>query len=147
MKKKFAIEDMLKEFLSQKGASTQEELCEKFISLGIPMTQSSISRWLRKIRAVKVHGKEGCRYVLPESSEEFKLCFLVSSVRYNLFMIVIRTAPGSASWVAGILDKQFPKEILGTLAGDDTIFIAPAKDQNLPDLAQTLANFLQVSCA
>ncbi|WP_201456981.1 arginine repressor [Chlamydia sp. 17-3921] len=145
MKKKLAIEEVLKKILIKEGASTQEELCEKFSTLGISMTQSSISRWLRRIQAVKIRGDEGYRYALPENVEEAKACFLVLSIRYNTFMVVIRTAPGSASWVAGLLDKRFSEEILGTLAGDDTIFVAPVREKQPSLLAEILANFLQVS--
>ncbi|ANH78958.1 arginine repressor [Candidatus Chlamydia sanziniae] len=139
------IDRILKEILSREGAATQEELCAKLSALGIAMTQSSVSRWLRKIQAVKVPGEYGgARYTLPVSSEDPKMCHLVLSIRYNASLIVIHTAPGSASWIAGLLDQGLKEQILGTLAGDDTIFVTPVAEEELPLLAKAIENLLKV---
>ncbi|SGA23676.1 arginine repressor [Chlamydia abortus] len=58
MKKTMAVDEALKEILNREGASTQEEICQKLSSLGIAMTQSSVSRWLRKVHTIKIPGRK-----------------------------------------------------------------------------------------
>ncbi|ADZ18593.1 MULTISPECIES: arginine repressor [Chlamydia] len=144
MKKNMAVDEALKEILSREGASTQEEICQKLSSLGIAMTQSSVSRWLRKVHAIKIPGEKGARYSLPPSVGESNIKRLVFSVRHNSSLIVIRTAPGSASWIASLIDNRFTESILGTLAGDDTIFITPISESTISLIAKDIENFLLV---
>nr|CRI42319.1 Arginine repressor [Chlamydia pneumoniae] len=144
MKKKATIDEALKEILRLEGAATQEELCAKLLAQGFATTQSSVSRWLRKIQAVKVAGERGARYSLPSSTEKTTTRHLVLSIRHNASLIVIRTVPGSASWIAALLDQGLKDEILGTLAGDDTIFVTPIDEGRLPLLMVSIANLLQV---
>lgn len=143
MNKKIAIDEVLKNILHQEGASTQEEICNKLSHLGIEITQSSVSRWLRKIHAIKVFTDKGTSYVLPNPEVASKTRLLVS-VSFNNSLIVIRTAPGSASWFAGLIDKQFTEKVLGTLAGDDTVFVTPIKEEIIPLLAKEIEFFLQI---
>lgn len=143
MSKKIAIDEVLKNILNQDGASTQEEICNKLARLGIEITQSSVSRWLRRIHAIKVFTDKGTSYVLPKPETISKVSLLIS-VSYNNSLIVVRTAPGSASWFAGLIDKHFTETVLGTLAGDDTVFITPVKEEDIPLLAKDIEFFLQV---
>ncbi|WP_100933934.1 arginine repressor [Candidatus Chlamydia corallus] len=144
MKKKVTIDKALKEILSLEGAATQEELCAKLLAQGFATTQSSVSRWLRKIQAVKIPGEHGARYSLSSPKEKINTRDLVLSIRHNAYLIVIRTVPGSASWIAGLLDQGLKDEILGTLAGDDTIFVTPVEERRLLFLMSAIANLLQV---
>ncbi|SYX09025.1 Arginine repressor,arginine repressor,arginine repressor,Arginine repressor, C-terminal domain [Chlamydia poikilotherma] len=144
MKKNVAVDEALKEILNKEGASTQEEICEKLSSLGIAMTQSSVSRWLRKVHAIKIPGEKGARYSLPPSIDESNIKHLVVSIRHNSSLIVIRTAPGSASWIAGLIDNKFSENILGTLAGDDTIFITLISESMISLIVKDIENFLLV---
>lgn len=143
MNKKISIEEILKKILKQDGASTQEEICHKLASMGIDMTQSSVSRWLRKINAVKICTKKGAGYVLSKSHSLPK-GKLFLSIAHNSSMIVIRTVPGSASLFASMIDQEFSGQILGSLAGDDTIFVTPAEEQHIANVAKELENFLQI---
>ncbi|SPN73350.1 Arginine hydroxamate resistance protein,arginine repressor,arginine repressor,Arginine repressor, C-terminal domain [Chlamydia serpentis] len=144
MKKKLTIEETLKEILRLEGAATQEELCEKLSAQGFTTTQSSVSRWLRKIHAVKIPGHHGPSYSLPPSKDNIHAPRLVVSIRHNTYLIVIRTVPGSASWIAGLIDEELKDEVLGTLAGDDTVFVTPVEEQRLLLLVDAIANLLQV---
>lgn len=143
MNKKVAIDEILKNILNQDGASTQEEICNKLALLGIEITQSSVSRWLRKIQAIKVFSDKGTSYVLPKPEMISKSRLLIS-VSYNNSLVVIRTAPGSASWFASLIDQHFHGKVLGTLAGDDTVFITPIKEEMIPSLAKEIEMFLQI---
>lgn len=124
---------VLRNLLKEGTLSTQDELCEKLKRKGLPVTQSTVSRDLRKVGAVKVLDAEG-RTVYRLSDEEFgmvnvssRLSSHIHSVDYNDSLVVIRTAAGSAQLVARQLDRIRASEIMGTIAGDDTIFVAPGK--------------------
>jgi transcriptional regulator of arginine metabolism len=126
----------LKEILSQGTLSTQEDLREKLERAKFVVNQSTISRDLRKLGAVRTTEKDGTIvYRLPE---EFiapvvstTLNHLVLDIENNGATIVIHTSAGSASLVARHLDSVRPAGILGTIAGDDTIFVAPASTKTI----------------
>lgn len=122
--------DVIRELLKDEP-TTQEELRTKLGSMQYAVTQSTISRDLRKLGAIRtVDSEKRTVYRLPELLEPAmasgNLGGLVLDIRTNGSMVVIRTAVGSASFVARHLDNIGPAEILGTIAGDDTIFVAPA---------------------
>jgi transcriptional regulator of arginine metabolism len=124
--------DFLRRLLSQGKASTQEEIVYELGRGRFKVTQSRISRDLRRLGAVKAIDPDGRTvYRLPDDVVAAapvaagSLKDLVISVESNNFLIVIRTSPGSASLVARHLDHLKPGGILGTIAGDDTIFVAP----------------------
>jgi transcriptional regulator of arginine metabolism len=124
----------LYEILEKGDLSTQEEFVEELRAQKFDVTQSTISRDLRRIGAIKVTGPGGTVvYRLPEEQStplpavvSNGLKGLLVEISHNGSMIVIHTSPGSASLVARHLDAVRPRGILGTIAGDDTIFVAPA---------------------
>lgn len=123
----------LRELIREGEASTQDELCKALKAKKFDVTQSTVSRDLRRIGAIKTTNEEDeIIYVLPEdhrasvSRRNHDLTGLVTEVQANETMIILHTAPGSASLVATHLDGlRSSFEILGTIAGDDAIFIAP----------------------
>jgi transcriptional regulator of arginine metabolism len=123
--------DALRELLEEETLSTQEELRDKVEKLGFDVTQSTISRDLRKLAAVRAIDSFGRTvYRLPQDESApliapGSLQDLVTEIVTNGSIIVIHTTPGSASLVARHLDHHRPGGILGTIAGDDTIFVAP----------------------
>lgn len=127
--------DALRKLLSSGLLSSQEELRLELINRKFDVTQSTISRDLRRLGAVRgVDGSGRAVYRMPEESNipirASSLRDLVLSMKSNGTLIVIKTSPGSASLVARHLDQTNPgKAILGTIAGDDTIFVALAKPQ------------------
>ena len=132
----------LRELLSRGDASTQEELAEALHKRRFEVTQSTISRDLRKISAIKAIDSSGRTvYRLPEESSaeatasrySTGLRGLMLDIQHNGAMIVIHTTPGSASLLARYLDQTKPNGILGTIAGDDTIFVAPASIKKIPE--------------
>lgn len=122
--------EALRQLLQDGELSTQEELCSKLEKLDFATTQSTVSRDLRKLGAVKGVDAEGQTvYQLPQEMDApipQTMPELVRSIETNGSLIVIRTTVGSASLVARQLDRITPGGILGTIAGDDTIFVAPA---------------------
>lgn len=130
--------ETLKELLKKGDASTQEELCEALKSREFDVTQSTVSRDLRRLGAIKVITPAGdVSYKLPDEQLVLPveisngLKGLLKDIRHNGSLIVIHTPPGSASLVAHHLDSVKPHGILGTIAGDDTIFVAPASQKEI----------------
>lgn len=127
----------LRKILESGKNSTQEELRDMLESKGHDVNQSTISRDLRKIGAIKGTDNKGRTvYRLSEMSGETtfvnqSIGDLILNITHNDSMIVIQTSPGSASLVARHLDMNKPANILGTIAGDDTIFVAPSKDHSI----------------
>ena len=125
----------LRKLLEEGTVSTQEELAEALEKKNFSVTQSTISRDLRRIGAVKAISAVGevvyrlpDELMLPSAPPVLTsgIKGLLLSIEHNGSMIVIKTPPGSASLVAHHLDLTKPDGILGTIAGDDTIFVAPA---------------------
>ena len=120
----------LRQLLTQTATGTQEEIRAALIKQGYDVNQSTISRGLRKIGAVKMTNELGQSvYHLPKESAPptamRQLHDLIISIEHNESLIVIRTSPGSASLIARVLDHHKPCGILGSVAGDDTILVVP----------------------
>jgi transcriptional regulator of arginine metabolism len=141
--------DTLRKLLSQGTLSTQEELKVKLEKMGHKVTQSTISRDLRRLGAVKVIDSSGQTvYKLSEnrsSSSPTALSDLVLDISTNGVLVVIHTSPGSASLVARHLDQIRPGGILGTIAGDDTIFVALPRQQDSEKSIQEIRNSIKRS--
>jgi len=103
-----------------KAVSTQGELAERLERAGFAATQSSISRDLEELGVVKRRG----RYVVPQATNGAARRGLVSLDTAGDALVVARCEPGMASAVAVEIDRAPIDEIVGTLAGEDTIFIA-----------------------
>ena len=134
--------DVLRRLLADGELSTQEELRDKLQKKEFEVTQSTVSRDLRKLGAIRAIDTDGRNiYRLPDEFEAPRAAqspaTLVKEIRTNGNLIVILTAVGSANLIARYLDKMRPAGILGTLAGDDTIFVAPAST-NPKEIKETI---------
>lgn len=109
--------------IKAKPFGTQAELRESLENAGVPATQSSLSRDLEELGIVKHRG----HYIVPQANGAAARGLLgLDLAGENL--VVARTEPGLASAVAVEIDRAAIVEIVGTLAGEDTIFIA-VRDQ------------------
>lgn len=127
----------LRKILESGKNSTQEEIRDMLEEKGFDVNQSTISRDLRKVGAIKATDSKGRTvYRLSQVVSETNfvaqsLGDLILSITNNDSLIVIQTTPGSASLIARHLDINRPAAILGTIAGDDTIFVAPSKELSI----------------
>jgi transcriptional regulator of arginine metabolism len=111
--------------IQARPVGTQTELRNLLERTGVSATQSSVSRDLEELGIVKHHG----RYVVPRTNGAAARGLLsLDLAGENL--VVARTEPGLASAVAVEIDGAGIDEIVGTLAGEDTIFIAVTDRQN-----------------
>jgi transcriptional regulator of arginine metabolism len=104
--------------IQAKHIGTQEELRAHLERAGVPATQSSVSRDLEELGVVKHHG----HYTVPRSNGAARGLLSLDLSGDNL--VLAKTEPGLASAVAVEIDAAAIPEIVGTLAGEDTIFIA-----------------------
>jgi transcriptional regulator of arginine metabolism len=102
-----------------KRIGTQEELREHLEHAGVPATQSSVSRDLEELGVLKHHGF----YAMPHANGDAARGLLSLDVAGDV-LVVAKCLPGRASSVAVEIDDTAIPEIVGTLAGEDTIFIA-----------------------
>jgi len=112
-----------------KPIGTQEDLRAHLERTGVPATQSSVSRDLEELGIVKHHG----RYALPHANGDSTRGLLSLDVAGDV-LVIAKCLPGKASAVAVEIDDAAIPEIVGTLAGEDTIFIA-ARDQKAQRVA------------
>lgn len=105
-----------------KPVGTQGELTRLLEGAGFAVTQSSVSRDIAELGVVKRRG----RYVVPEAAGGAKGRGLLSLSTAGASLVVARCEPGLASAVAVEIDRASIPEIVGTIAGEDTIFVAVA---------------------
>lgn len=136
-----------KEILKAESFGSQGEIVEALKSQGFDnISQSKVSRMLSKFGAVRTRNARGDMvYCLPPElgmpTAKSPLKQLVLDIVHNNVMVIIRTSPGAAQLIARLLDSLSQKDgVLGTIAGDDTIFIAPADVSKIEDLRQRVEN-------
>ncbi|WP_242602040.1 ArgR family transcriptional regulator [Legionella yabuuchiae] len=138
----------MKNLLSRGGAaSTQATICSALESKGHIVSQPQISRLLKKINAVKTQNSQGeMVYHLPHDvippTMNVNLSGLILAISANEMMIIVKTSPGSAGLIARIIDNN-NFDILGTIAGDDTIFVAPKSVEKMKETLASLYAFLE----
>ena len=123
MSKSYRQGQILKLVRSQK-ITTQDELAEALRNQGISATQVTLSRDIRDLRLVKT--REGYQEMAPEEKgPAFPILAaeFVLDVRSAQNLVVLKTAPGHANSVAVALDQEEWPEVVGTIAGDDTMLV------------------------
>lgn len=134
------------DWLREDVVGSQEEIVARLAVFGIVATQATVSRDLLELGAVKLKRDGAIRYVMPDQVEPGhaanKLDRLLAEWADSIVtagnLLVIRTPPGSANLVANALDSAGLPEVAGTIAGDDTIFVAIADGVSPAEAAQML---------
>lgn len=115
--------------VSERRIASQAELVAHLAEEGLESTQSSVSRDLRELGVVRLGGRyvpAGAATAAPEGPVPPETALITSMQSIGANLIVIKTPPGLASAVAVRIDQQQIVEVAGTIAGDDTIFLAVA---------------------
>lgn len=148
---------LLAQILEEQAVSSQAKLVELLKAEGIDVTQATLSRDLEELGAVKVRVPVGDSvYAVPDNPTERVLPvdylrrvlgeWLVEvSVSNNI--VVLRTPPGSAHVVASAVDRASLPEIIGTVAGDDTVILVAASDTTGEKVSEKLKNLAGIRTA
>ena len=142
----------IRKIIKNGNVHSQEELIVKLKAIGFDMTQATLSRDLKVLQVAKVpHPAKGYVYSMPdsgkvvESAQKSKINYLADGFRDLNFsgnLAVMRTMPGYASSIAAVVDRANPWEIIGTIAGDDTILIVQRDGISKTDLIDALISIM-----
>ena len=138
------------ELISTYNISTQTELTNKLVDMGYDVTQATISRDLQEMRIMKVTLPDGTyKYAASNDSgikindklqNVFEQCLV--SVDYANNLVVLKTISGAAQAVGYALDSFTWEEIVGSIAGDDTIMIVVRNEKSAKQLCAKLLKYL-----
>lgn len=146
---------LLHTLVSEQRAKSQDELRELLAQQGHPVTQTTVSRDLTALGIRKTRDREGReRYRLPRDRETLdgrrleladRLQDFAATIGASGNMVVIRTSPGAAGTVAAALDAAHLENVLGSVAGDDTVLIVSAAPDGGSAVASNLTRILEES--
>lgn len=146
------LSESFKALLKEEKFGSQSEIVTALQELGFEnINQSKVSRMLSKFGAVRTRNtKMEMVYQLPSElgvpTTSSPLKNLVTDIDHNQLLIVVKTSPGAAQLIARLLDSMGKSEgILGTIAGDDTIFITPTQSTKIEDLVQSITLLFESS--
>ena len=136
----------IREILMEQQIASQEELASAMKRAGISITQATLSRDLAEMGVARIGTADGPRYSVKDTSEDHRaralLAYEVISIASNEAIVVIKTLPARAHGVAELIDMLDAPEILGTIAGDNTIFVSPKSVKDIPKLVKKLRAFI-----
>lgn len=138
--------------LSTAEVRSQSELAARLAAEGIEVTQATLSRDLEELGAIKLRGADGGVgvYVVPEDGSPVRgvaggtgrlsrlLGELLVSTDASANLAVLRTPPGGAHYLASAIDRAALPYVVGTIAGDDTVFVVAREPMSGADLASAL---------
>ena len=143
----------IRDLLEQRPIRTQQELCGALRERGFRATQATISRDVAELGLIKVSRDGTQAYALPprlieaEATGEDRLRKLLHDlpieVRDSGLLLIIRTLPGSAHAIAAALDRARWPEVAGSIAGDDTLFVAFSDRGSLQRIRRRLLRFVE----
>lgn len=140
------------EIIAKNDIDTQEELVIRLKNDGFDVTQATVSRDIKDMGIIKVLTTDGRHYKYvaqqskePSSSDKYIKIFknTVISIRTAENLIVVKTEEGGANAAAALIDRLDYDEVVGVIAGDNTIFIAVDSIDNASKVANMLEDILQ----
>ena len=143
---------VIKNIIENQVIETQEDLAEALRERRIKVTQATVSRDIKELMLIKVPTSDGrYRYASPMQNailfteERMQRLFsdTVTHCDYSENIIVVKTLPGGANTVASALDHANRPEVLGTVAGDDNIFVIVKPKEATEKIMQRLKSYLR----
>ena len=144
MSSKSARQAAVLDVIRTRRVTSQDQLRQLLGKAGFAVTQATVSRDIRELRLVKVPGAEGIgHYTLPEEWEstpplQSLLPSLYVSAAGTGNLLVVRTMTGGAQAVALAIDWEDWPEVLGTIAGDDTILVICREPDQVPEVQRRI---------
>ncbi|MBQ4053182.1 MAG: arginine repressor [Clostridia bacterium] len=139
------------EIISHNEIETQEELCAELNKLNYVVTQATISRDIRDLRFFKVGGfvkkyryayiNDGEGEISPKMKSLFRDCVLSVKAAQNL--VVIKTLSGNGANAGTVVDKLNHSEVIGSVAGDDTLLVVCSDDAAAEAFVERILEFLR----
>jgi transcriptional regulator of arginine metabolism len=142
MNKNYRQSQILK-IIRTSNVHTQDELVAALKAVGIPAAQVTLSRDIRELGLVKT--QDGYRQIVPEStgpSLATVAAEFLQDIRVAQNLVVLKTAPGHANSLAIALDRAAWSEVVGTIAGDDTILVVASDNSTAKALRDKLMYFV-----
>jgi transcriptional regulator of arginine metabolism len=149
--KKYERQGAIMRLVQERSLATQSEVADALRAAGYDVVQTTISRDIAQLGLVKVRDEDGrLVYALPRAADLNRLEELTAALRRwaltispSAQLVVIRTPSGYANALARALDEARLPEVAGTIAGDDTIFVATAEGVTGAELADELSHHLE----
>ena len=147
MSAKSKRQSKIKELLNCKEIAHHDDLIRLLKEDGVIITQATLSRDFSEMGVLRTISDDGTpRYILnPEESVRRILKFIgleIISIQHNESLIVVRTLAGRAQGVAYFIDRLNKPEIMGTVAGDDTVLVIPGSAKNIPSVIEMIEKLI-----
>ncbi len=154
MKNKAQRQLEIRRIIQKGNVHSQEELLHELKENGFDLTQATLSRDLKVLQVAKVpHPAKGYVYTVPDGgqyekankAEQNRVNYLADGfkdLQFSGTLAVVKTLPGYASSIAAVIDQANPWEIIGTIAGDDTILIIQREGISKNDLMRALIQIM-----
>lgn len=143
--------EVIRDIIAQEIIETQDELAEELRKRHIKVTQATVSRDIKELMLIKVPIGDGrYRYASPAqerfffTKERMERIFsdTITACDYSENLLVVKTLPGGANTVAAAIDYCKWPEIIGTVAGDDSILVVVKPKESAPIIQKRLMDFL-----
>ena len=138
--------------VSRERLASQDAIRERLATLGMPATQSTISRDVEELGLARMHDQGGTRYVVPGEAvgaaptsllrhalQEFALSFTRGAGQ----LLVVRTPPGAAAALGEAIDRSALALVAGTIAGDNTILVVPREGSTARSVERALTSIME----
>uniref|UniRef100_UPI003217C41B arginine repressor n=1 Tax=uncultured Draconibacterium sp. TaxID=1573823 RepID=UPI003217C41B len=152
MKNKVQRQLEIRKIIQKGNIHSQDELLAELKQKGFDLTQATLSRDLKVLQVAKTtHPAKGYVYTIPENGQseagagQTRINYLADGfleIQFSGNLAVVKTVPGYASSIAAVIDQTSPWEIIGTVAGDDTILIIQREGISKNDLVEALITIM-----
>ena len=136
------------EIVSNETIGTQKELAERLQQEGFETTQATISRDIKQLLLVKVNiGGDRYKYVIaqetPVTDAKLRMVLreFILSYDYSENLLILNTAPGNANTVASAIDRARWPQVIGTLAGDDTVMLVIKPKEAVQEVVEKIEDY------
>jgi transcriptional regulator of arginine metabolism len=151
MTTKFERQGTILRLVQEHDLATQQEVAQALREAGFPAVQTTVSRDIAQLGLVKVRNAEGrLVYALPGAEDLDRLDELATALRRWVVsleptgnLLVVTTPAGFASPLSEVIDRAGPTEVAGTIAGENTIFVAARDGLTGADLAEQFRHHLE----
>lgn len=136
------------EIVSNETIGTQKELAERLQQEGFETTQATVSRDIKELLLVKVNiGGDRYKYVIaqetPVTDAKLRMVLREFIISYDFSenLLILNTAPGNANTVASAIDRARWPQVIGTLAGDDTVMLVIKPKEAVKDVVEKIEDY------